>query len=240
VEIRRLDWDSEFFGLEVFGVYAGTTAAAMPQAGPALEAVIGQLRQQNAGLAYFFLPEDNSELRSMLQALGAKLYDEKVTYGKRLAGDEGAKPGGIEEYEGPCTDELLNLAYLAGHESRFKKDPRLSAWFEPLYKLWMVNSLNGAFADKVFVYRDGDSIRGMVTCKVRPDGTGSIGLIASTVQGKGVGKWLVQAADAWFQTGRVGVSTVVTQKSNVQACRFYERTGFSEYKTEYVYHLWFN
>ena len=50
--------------------------------------------------------------------------------------------------------------------------PRLTAYFEPMYKLWMINSLNGVMADKLFVYRSGDGIEGMASCKIREGETG--------------------------------------------------------------------
>jgi ribosomal protein S18 acetylase RimI-like enzyme len=50
----------------------------------------------------------------------------------------------------------------------------------------------------------------------------------------------LQATEAYYSGNNVATSTVVTQKSNSQACFFYEKAGFAEYKTEYVYHLWFN
>ncbi len=185
-------------------------------------------------------------LQNRLTGLGAMLVDEKVTYGKELPGI--GKPGGegtsqgVEAYDGEVTDRLLELAFLAGHESRFRKGPRLSSFFEPMYQLWMINSLNGSIADRVFIYRSGERVDGMVTCRIREGKVGNIGLIAASAdqQGKGVGKALVQTADNFFRSREVHISTVVTQKTNHQACRFYEAAGFSVYKTEYVYHLWFN
>jgi len=69
-----------------------------------------------------------------------------------------------------------------------------------------------------------------------------VGLIATAAayQGQGIGTALLSATDVYYFDNNVDTSTVVTQKSNSQACFFYERAGFAEYKTEYVYHLWFN
>jgi len=129
---------------------------------------------------------------------------------------------------------------LAGHESRFRKDPRLCPYFERLYGLWLSNSLSGSIADKVFVYSDGKRLAGMVTCKLRDGGIGNIGLIATATgfQGKGIGGHLIQAADAYHAGNGAAIATVVTQKSNIQACRFYEKSGFTRHKLEFVYHLW--
>ena len=236
MEVKRLDWDSDFFGLEVFGVQIGH-GANIPE-------MTRSLQKAGADLGYIFLQEPDADLDKQLTASGGILYDEKITYGKELTSllhtDSGVSES-LEVYEGQLTDDLLRLAIIAGHESRFRKDPRLSDHFELLYKLWMTNSLNGSFADKVFVFKVEDEIKGMATCKIRGDRSGSIGLIATETgfQGKGVGKSLVQAIDLYYRDNNVKTSTVVTQKSNIQACNFYEKAGFTVYKLEHVYHLWF-
>jgi ribosomal protein S18 acetylase RimI-like enzyme len=207
----------------------------------------GALRERGAVLAYLFVGSDAPALHRRLEEGGAILYDERVTYAKRLAAEPQpgvAVPGdnAVEAYSGGLTDELLGLAILAGHESRFRKDPRLLPFFEALYQLWMVNSLEGTMADVVFIYRPDAGIKGMVTCKTGPGGVGNIGLIATDIawQGKGVGGKLIRAAEAYFRTKGMETCTVVTQRTNAPACEFYERSGFSISKTEYIYHLWFN
>jgi ribosomal protein S18 acetylase RimI-like enzyme len=124
----------------------------------------------------------------------------------------------------------------------------------------MENSLDGLIADRVFVYREAGVIKGMVTCKItgptagqqegeeggpgdRQAGrVGSIGLIATGAahQGKGIGRSLLRATDHYYRANGVETSTVVTQKTNIQACLFYEKEGFTEYKRQFVYHLWLN
>ena len=236
MELKRLDWDCRFFEAEVFGIHLHPADPAID-----VEATIASLREEGAALAYFFLEKRDAALQEQLEKNGAVLYDEKITYGKELGSEGSVPPGEVRAYGGGLSDELLKLVLLAGHDSRFRKDPRLSAYFERLYTLWIENSLNGSIADRVFVY-GGDKIKGMATCKIREDRTGSIGLIATgtAYQGQGIGRALLQATDHYYRANAVKTSTVVTQKTNEQACLFYEKEGFTEYKTEYVYHLWFN
>lgn len=244
MEIKRLDWDSDFLGLEVYGVSLHTHRE--PEQ---IQRMVDVLRQSGAGLAYLFVGTDDAILKDTLADCGAILYDEKLTYGKLLGGNVSASTAGtaaptagtdIRAYRGAMTDQLLQLAILAGHESRFRKDPRLLPFFEPLYRLWMSNSLKGTMADAVFVCGSDSAVKGFVTCKIREDGTGSIGLIATdgAYQGQGIGQSLIEATDTWYTAKKILTSTVVTQRSNLQACRFYEKTGFTIRKTEYIYHLW--
>jgi dTDP-4-amino-4,6-dideoxy-D-galactose acyltransferase len=236
MELKRLDWDCRFFGVEVFGVHLYPEDLSVDVHG-----IVRSLRGAGADLAYFFLEDVGSEWQGLLSENGAILYDEKITYGKELMPKGPVHPNEILAYEGAPGDELLELAFLAGHESRFRKDPRLSPDFEKLYTLWMKNSLNGLIADKVFIYGS-DPVKGMATCRIGDGGMGSIGLIATGAahQGKGVGRGLLLAADHFFRANGVKTATVVTQRANKQACLFYEKEGFTVLKTELVYHLWFN
>jgi len=237
MNIKRLDWDSSFFGCEVFGAY--------PQVGDDLARLMQQLREQGAELVYFYLEEGQEQLFPELVRAGAVLYDDRLTYRKPVGAPTGetvVSPLTMEAYQGPLTDELLGLAIQAGHDSRFRRDPRLTPYFEALYKIWITKSLEGVNADRVFVCRDGDSIKGMVTCKIMGDGTGNLGLMASdvTLRGQGIGQRLVGATDLFFYQNNIGTSTLVTQQTNKVACRFYDIGGWSVSRRNYIFHLWFN
>lgn len=234
MEISYLPWDSDFFKARIFSI------KVPPDTEPDIARLSNSLKAENAGMAYVFVEDGNHAWQSLLNEQGASLYDEKVTYGKAVPEQTASVTDSVEVYKGELNNNLLSLALDAGFDSRFKKDPRFTAWFEPLYKLWITNSLNGSMADAVLVYESENSLVGMVTCKIK-NGTGSIGLIAtdSHIRGKGVGSSLIQATDAFYISKGVKYSTVVTQATNIQACRFYEKNGFTLIKKEFVYHWWF-
>jgi dTDP-4-amino-4,6-dideoxy-D-galactose acyltransferase len=244
LEIKRLDWDSSFLGREVYSVILTRDDDVLPPA-----TLVRTLEDAGASLAYLHLDHADPSFHAQLTASGALLCDEKVTYAKPVQPVSSNPPGAagrpvltVEAYQGGLTDELLGLAILAGHESRFRKDPRLLTHFEPLYRLWMINSLNQTMADIVYICRTGPAIVGMATARVREDGTGNIGLIATHIdyQGWGIGTELIRATDNFFSERKVLTTTVVTQRTNNRACRFYEKAGFICSKTEFVYHLWIN
>jgi len=254
LEVKRLDWDSRFLEKEVYSVILTRGDDVFGVA-----TLVRTLEAAGAALAYLHLEQADPSVHAQLTATGAILCDEKITYSKpvqavpsdpRHTGGRSAPSRGmpsrpapaVEAYHGSLTDELLGLAFLAGHESRFRKDPRLLPWFEPLYRLWMINSLNGNMADIVYICRSGPAIAGMATARVREDGTGNIGLIATHPdhQGWGIGTQLIRATDNFFLERKVPTTTVVTQRTNNRACRFYEKAGFISSKTEFVYHLWLN
>jgi dTDP-4-amino-4,6-dideoxy-D-galactose acyltransferase len=244
LEVKRLDWDSRFLGREVYSVILTRDDEVFP-----IATLVRTLEDAGASLAYLHLDHSNPSFHAQLTVSGAFLCDEKVTYTKPVqpvSSNPADAPGRpdltVEAYQGGLTDELLGLAILAGHESRFRKDPRLLPHFEPLYRLWIINSLNRTMADIVYICRTGPAIIGMATARVREDGTGNIGLIATHTdyQGWGIGTELLRATDNFFRERKVLTTTVVTQRANNRACRFYEKAGFICSKTEFVYHLWLN
>jgi dTDP-4-amino-4,6-dideoxy-D-galactose acyltransferase len=242
MEIKRLDWDSKFLGREVFAV----TLPGVADETPDLAGMVGSLRDQGASVAYLFVTSDDPGLRRQLSDCGAVLYDERVTFSKRLIAEPQSEvaPGdeAIKVYNGEPTDELLALALLAGHESRFRKDPRLHPFFEPLYRLWMINSLKGTMADVVYVFQPDSGVKGFMTSKVGADGVGNINLMAidDAWRGKGMGGKFIAAAEAYFMARGVETSTIVTQETNTVACGIYVRKGYAICKRVDIYHLWFN
>lgn len=236
MNLKRLNWDSNFFGIEI------VSASFQPACLFSKDGLSSELKKSRADLMYLFIEEPTNEAHESALGLGAKLYDKKLTYQKAIVAEKPSfdqQPATITSAS-EVTERLIQLALLAGHDSRFKKDPRLEPFFKTLYAQWMINSVNGMLADRVFV----DSIKtedvnAVVTCKVSGE-KGSIGLIATMpqMQGKGLGKKLIQAVEAYYCTQQVKYSTVVTQQTNVQACKFYESCGYSVIKDENVYHLW--
>ncbi len=237
MEIAKLEWDSNFFQQDVYKVIIpGYTKT------DELNLLLDELITKRADIAYIVLDKNDDLMHDALLSEGAILYDEKITYWKSLNIGQVTNFNypEIELYNGILTDELLELAILAGSFSRFRKDPHFAPNFRKLFSLWMINSLNNKLADRIFIYREAGCIKGMVTCSTKGQ-DGTIGLIATSpeIQRRGIGKQLIAATESVYQFQGVQNSFVVTQQENAQACRFYEREGFTAYKKEYVYHWWF-
>jgi len=161
-----------------------------------------------------------------------KWVDTKITFEKKLL-DSFEDPG-LGSYQGELTKELEELAYLSGTYSRFKLDSRLqNGEFEKLYKLWINKALE---SQKVLVTPEK---AGMVSFSVEKE-IGRIGLIAVSdkYQGQGWGKKLVQAIEFWaFQKGAKAMQ-IVTQESNIPACRLFQNLGYEIVEKVFVYHWW--
>ena len=231
MRVDRLDWDSSFFGHNIYSVRANSAEDFVES--------VNELKRSNAELVYVFAAHKARELDDVIRSMGGELYDQKVVYRKDSLSSGVSCPQFVKEYKGKETEQLYDLALSAGHESRFRKDPRLNSQFRALYKIWLENSLAGRIADRVYVSQDNEGINGFVTCVVK-DNCGVIGLIATAEnrQGRGIGRALVEAAESYYKDRGIGKSLVVTQLANKRACSFYERCGFEVDVIENVYHLW--
>lgn len=234
MELTRLQWDSNFFGLNVY-------ALKVPEHGCLnVDEVKQQLMHLNADVAYVFINENDKELNKRIEASGACLYDEKITYSLNIIPNDSFIEKSIVTYEGVMTPELTALAYQAGEYSRFKLDPGFKSHFEKFYAHWIANALDPLSGEKIFVCMRHDKVMGLIICSFKND-IGKLGLLAvdKIFRGLGIGKELMLAAENHFHRNGVSFSTLVTQKANIIACRLYEKRGYNVIKTEKVYHWWF-
>lgn len=215
--ISYLSWDSEFFEKKIGKLEVNISDS------------LDSLSQEviSYDLIYIF---SDKELNLLM-----KPNDIKVTYVKKT---QKRDPNvNIKDYKKLlCNyDDLVALAYVSGQDSRFLKDPFFGETaFKKLYKRWIDNSLND-LNTSVFVFVENNQLLGFVTC-TQYEEHATIGLIAvsNDAQGKGIGGKLIEAVENSLEVNTL--LYVSTQKTNRQACDFYERKGFSVNSIKYIYH----
>lgn len=224
--LRQLDWDSSFFKKKI---------------GKAIIQDIGQFPEikeaataQQYDLVYLF-----SDGLMPVEVFGNPI-NTKVLYRRELTKVDLLKyPSDISIYKKDTLDKkLYELAYQAGHFSRFKLDVHFSvADFKHLYDQWMKKSLNSE--SMIFIYADKGQILGMTTLDFKSDYT-QIGLIGvdENSRGKRIGKKLMDACLHYTIKHDLPCLDVFTQEENRTACRFYEACGFKEVYKNYIYHYW--
>jgi dTDP-4-amino-4,6-dideoxy-D-galactose acyltransferase len=232
LELRKLEWDSEVFGLPVYSLEATS---------PVYRTEVCKILGANEDvLLYVHLKDNRAEMHDMLVSQGALLFGTRLIYSKELTGDNLSESSAVvREYHGELDDRIQELSIQAGQYSRFNNDVRLKAYFNDLYTAWIENSLNGQIADKVFVYEGEGMIKGFSTCVVK-NSEGWTGLISVDVscQGKGVGTSLMAANERYFLEKQINCSKVITQEENTKACQLYESCGYEIIRREFVYHWW--
>lgn len=168
MDIRTLQWDSDFFGLRIGRIDLLSKNDAL-----LLISRQNDLRQK-FDLLYVF------DINNVgFETVGAKKVDEKVLYRKTCKPSKCVNEVSFFSGLAP-TDDLYRLALISGAYSRFKLDERLPAGsYERLYTRWIENACPCTGSNKqILVYKEKDDlIKGMATFDYS-DGLGHIGLVA--------------------------------------------------------------
>lgn len=230
MDIRALQWDSDFFGLRIGRADLQTKADAL-----VLCAMHEELKRQY-DLLYVFDPKAVG-----FEADGALLVDEKILYSKPC--EPRKQYAEVSFYQGASpSDDLYRLALVSGGYSRFRLDERLpKGSYERLYNRWIENACPKEGTDKqILLFKDEQNVaRGMITIDHQGE-LGHIGLVAvdTDVQHQGIGGKIMSTLDGYLFERGIKTLEVPTQKANTDACRWYEKNGFVAQSRIPIYHLW--
>lgn len=230
MEIRTLQWDSAFFGLRIGRADILSTEDAL-----FLAAQHEELKQQ-FDLLYIF---DSNNIG--FTANGALLVDEKILYSKPCEPRKQYNDISIFKQATP-SDDLYRLALVSGGYSRFKLDERLpQGSYERLYTRWIENACPKDGTNKqILTFLDTNNIaKGMITIDHQSE-LGHIGLVAvdTDCQHQGIGGKIMSTLDGYLFNLGVKTLEVPTQKANTDACRWYEKNGFTVQSRTQIYHWW--
>lgn len=253
VVMRRLAWDSSFFGVPMGRLeYVLTGAAASPaDAAAVIDAALAHAR--DAGVRHLSARVDVADLATIgaLEARGFRLLDALVTYitrpGKDVVHDV-RDVGRLRESTPADTDAIIAIAADAyhGYRGRFHLDGRLPAdRADALYVEWARKTASREMAQMVLVAEDPDgTVIGFLGFQQREPVTSHGG---TPVFGGGLGACrrdrpgayagLIRAGTVWAHT-RGGVAECQTQNYNFPVIRIYEAVGAHYVRAEYTLHAW--
>ena len=231
-----LTWDSAHFGFNIGKVEPGFLSELSH------EELTDWSRQNDVCCLYLTCEISDKKSISYAEKNGFRLVDMRITLEKYLANLGDIEPINEIRYSTDAdVPHLKAIAHSIYHDTRFYYDERFPKdKVDTLYETWIEKSHTG-FADAVLVYDNGNSILGYISCHLKADSVGNIGLVgvAETAQGMKLGGKLVRSALAWFAEKGVIKATVVTQGRNLRAQRLYQREGFITSSIELIFHKWF-
>lgn len=229
MEIRTLQWDSEFFGLRIGRADIQSLDDAVDLA------LMHYDLKYKYDLLYVFSREGLS-----FDATGAKLVDEKILYSKYCENREECKEVMLYQQTEP-NESLYRLALVSGGYSRFKLDERLpKGSYEQLYRKWIEKACPQEGTNKqIFAYCPDGIAKGMITVDYMGD-KAQIGLVAVDIdaQHQGVGTKIISTLEYYLYHKGVMMIDVATQAANKDACRWYEKNGFVKKSVTPIYHWW--
>lgn len=230
--IKKLEWDSNFFGMKVGRIDLNGTELMLS----------GIKGLETYDLVYIF---SNYELNKKSLSRHYPKITFKMDMGslieENLSLENNIYDLPLDNVGNEEKEKLVELAFQSGISSRFKLDDNFTQnEFEELYKKWVENSINKKIADQILVSRNNnDNINGLVSLK-HDKIESTIGLIAvdKDSRGKGIGSELISACK-YFSLNKHSKKLVVsTQKENEKARDFYLKKGFQKNKVTHIYHLW--
>jgi dTDP-4-amino-4,6-dideoxy-D-galactose acyltransferase len=233
MNIKFLDWDSNFFGKKIGSI------DLTPNFWDELDHIFKMGKDGHFELVYGFL--NVKDKQTMIhESLKNDYQTTNVIYRKKLSNNLAIMDAHIRIAD-PISDasSLKDMALQAGHSSRFVKDLQLGLNAgQKLYDTWIENSLNKNIAHEVLVY-DKDGISGFITLKYNDNHT-EVGLIAvdARFRNQNIGSKLLEAAEVYGQQHQCEYIKVGTQIENANACRFYERNHFVSESYSQIYHFW--
>jgi dTDP-4-amino-4,6-dideoxy-D-galactose acyltransferase len=232
---ESLDWDSRFFGVRI----ARATGHQLNLERAA--AIIDEVRAQSIDCLYFLAHPERHTIR-LAEQHGFDLVDVRVTLAARILSTYAGtwQDDGVREAEPADIPALRELASRSHTDSRFYQDGRFPVFLcDELYRVWIEKSCHG-YADVVLVAEHDSRPAGYVSCHLKGDGSGQIGLLGveGGLKSLGLGRKMVRHALCWFQEHEVRDVTVVTQGGNITRQRMYEKCGFLTSATQLWYHFW--
>lgn len=222
--IRRLEWDSDFFGYE--------TGEIVFQEKEHLE------NYNNYKLIYI---KSSQDFEKEINYFKCEFSETKVVFEKELEFFPSEKKHIYSNNEIDFDiNQLYELAFESGKYSRFKLDEKFTIKkFKELYQKWVDNSISRSFADDVLIYSENNQIMGFVTYKIS-ENFGTIGLIAVSpnFQGKGIGKKLLTFIENVLFSKGIKTLIIPTQLINETAYNFYKNQNYKIKETSFIKHYW--
>jgi len=235
--IRRLAWDSAFFGMPL-GLLRGHHLNAL-----AARKALQEARHKKL-CGFYFLAAPEPTTIAAAEASAFQLMDVRValkasikkTLSRRLWG---SLPQGMRVRAAQIQDipALKKMASSTHRDSRFISDAHFPRTAGPrLFAEWIARSIHGQFDDQVYVASFHANIAGYIS--LRNDGRIGLLGVAAAWKRQGVGSALLRQGFQWFNQLGLDTATVVTQGANQKALVFYQCRGFYIEDVSLWYHRW--
>ena len=230
--INRLDWDSRFFGKQVGKINV--------QKNEPLEDLLFLAKRQGYELLYIYSGSAVQEATIgsyCLVDVGGHIRFVKGCDGFSV--HEATSQQEISPYtQQDLTPDLIKIAFLSGHSSRFKTDISLPAGsFERLYETWIKNSLDRRPKVSIYIYEVRSTPVALITAEWSKFNC-IIGLLAvlPAFQGQGIGSKLLKHVESICMLKGILSIEIKTQLSNRGARDLYVKNCFLEQERSFLYH----
>ncbi len=234
-----LEWDTDFFGVRIARIKEEHLTAGQ------ISLVEDWAREESIDCIYFFCNAGDNESIFSAERMNCRLVDVRLEFDMKLpASGATTEPiSGIRSSRPEDVPTLMSIAATCYRSSRFHSDGRFpQETCDRLYARWIERSCMG-YANQVLVADFNGAPAGYISCRLHPDGLGSLVLmgVAEQARGHGLGSALMREGSRYLQeNGCVEVNLPAAQGRNITALRLYEGLGYRIRSTKLCYHKWFS
>jgi len=240
--IKFLDWDSEFFGINIGRLEKGYIESRD------ISTIQQECHVTNINCLYWLADPSNPFPIQIAEDFGFNYVNARLTLSHDQT-NESDQDGQyilsnhhIRTVNSHDLSQLKSIARISHHNTRFYADPNFSRDdCDRLYERWIENSVSG-FAKQVFVAENltNHHAEGYITCHLE-NAKGEIGLLAvhPLARNQNLGYQLVKTALDWFLRNGAKEIEVVTQWSSRPAVNLYQKAGFKTHNFQLWFHKWF-
>jgi dTDP-4-amino-4,6-dideoxy-D-galactose acyltransferase len=236
--IKRLAWDSDFFGFNV------AYLSCMHLTDNIYARIERFIQQHQIKLVEYLCNCHDSRSVNVAEKNGFHFADIRLTFARKLGEAAVAQlPAGIGFKKAGQKD----IARLRKISSGIYKDSRyfFDQKFDPLkarefYQNWVEKGVLGTFDHECWCLYDANGPFAFCTIRYGARSGASIGLfgMAARYQGRGLGKQLLSLVFNVLREKGIANVSVVTQGRNYAAQRLYQSVGFKTKTTQLWYHKW--
>jgi len=254
--MRRLEWDTNQFGFEIWRLDHLGLWDTSPQSAVARDLVQGSLqvlRPQGCQNLQANIPIDNLAAVHALEGCGFRTMEIQAIWIfdlNRTSIPAKTNPGSIRDSEPADTDALVEVARAAyaSIPHRFHVDPHLSSRAtSELWAEWMRNACSGQLADHIAVAENSGQVIGYSTMRYYGDHDGlcnariaqlDLGAMSPGFRNRGVITDVVIHHLEWLKYRQADYALVGTQGNNIPPQRVWLKIGFKPVLMRLTLHHW--
>jgi len=236
--VEYLNWDSQFFGVNI-----GRTRIDISHLQPkSLDKALNEARANNIKCLYVEIPFGIPEVLAYCAENGFFLVDLKTTLENKIdIKDTRASSINITyKLEDEYYPSLTEIVKQISIQSRFSYDLKFGREKSRLlYEEWLRVSFYEKYCDYFIVYVEDEKPAGFITVKIK-NGYPFIDLLGvlDEKRGKSIGKCLINEAERKLSEVQYNTMNVVTQGHNIGALRTYQSMNFRIKSINIFYHKW--
>jgi dTDP-4-amino-4,6-dideoxy-D-galactose acyltransferase len=236
--VKRLDWDSQFFGLNVAYV------SCLHLTDNIYKAICNFVDTHNIQLIQYLCNCHDRKSVQVAEKGGFSFVDIRLTFVKSLIGVKEVEPYEKTTFRKAVEDDVHSLQMMAGglyKNSRYFFDERFSSdKTREFYEGWIRKAVRGEFDHECWCLLEGEKIVAFCSVRYEQAGSAQVGLIGvhEACAGRGLGRHILECTMAKLAKSGIIQLTVVTQGRNYPAQNLYQSVGFRTKESQLWYHKW--